>query len=206
MTRPRRSGFTLVEILIALIVLMVGLVGILALFPVGLHASQAAIEESVAAVLADSVRSSIVRSVDMAGPSPPSVPYHHDGVPTGFAFDLPVVPGMANARWIPGKPGAGAAAPPYVLSVGRDNGRPTDLPALAVADAEDGAMVAAGEPNPYDQYAFKFHVDKAGGTLPNLYESMIYVFRRYDGAKGSATDAGEENVPVAVYAMSFTTR
>ncbi len=206
--RRTAAGFTLVEVLIAFTIFVIGLVGILALFPVGIHASKAAIEDTMASQLADSVRSSILKSVDRAGPAPTDVTYYHDGAASGIVIRLPVSGGIGNAAWVPGKPGPGAAAAPYVLRVGRDNGSVLDLPALAPGEQEDGAIVAAGQANPYDQYAFKFHVEKITSLsgLDNLFQTTIYIFRPYNDAVGAAGEVGEGNVAIAAFVTQFTTK
>ncbi len=53
--RHRTQGFTLIEILLALSILVIGLVGILAIFPIGLNSSRSAVEQSQAAILAQLV-------------------------------------------------------------------------------------------------------------------------------------------------------
>ncbi len=55
----RRRGFTLIEILVATMILTLGLVGILALFPVAIQAGRRVIEDSNAAVIAQSVAESV---------------------------------------------------------------------------------------------------------------------------------------------------
>lgn len=87
----RRRGLTLIEILIALIVLMVGLVGIFALFPVGMRSTQESVEDSTAALLAESVHHAIVAGMRSSRPaSGPAdrvpVVLTHDGGP-GRAWD-----------------------------------------------------------------------------------------------------------------------
>ena len=51
----RRRGFTLFEILIAMAVFLIGIVSILALFPVGINSSRMSTDQSVAAALAESL-------------------------------------------------------------------------------------------------------------------------------------------------------
>ncbi len=70
-----KRGFTLVEIVFALAILLVGLVGVLALFPVGLTASKKAGDYTTAALVGEQ----IIASIRNAGyniygdiPSPPS--------------------------------------------------------------------------------------------------------------------------------------
>jgi len=53
--RKNRGGFTLIEIAIALVILSVGLIGILSLFPVGFEATSRANNLTVATMLAQGV-------------------------------------------------------------------------------------------------------------------------------------------------------
>jgi len=55
----RGAGFTILEIMIATAILTVGLVGILALFPVAIHSGKQIIQRSMAVVIAESVADSI---------------------------------------------------------------------------------------------------------------------------------------------------
>lgn len=66
--RSSRTGFTLMEILIAMGVLLVGLIGILKLFPEGLKAGAKAIEETNAALLAESLYASLRTSAQRVKP------------------------------------------------------------------------------------------------------------------------------------------
>ncbi len=60
MTRARRrDGFTILEIMIATAILTLGLVGILALFPVAIHTGKQIVEKSTAVVVAESVAEAI---------------------------------------------------------------------------------------------------------------------------------------------------
>lgn len=54
-----KSGFTLIEVVFALAVLLIGLVGVLALFPVGLTASKKAGDYTTAALVAEQVIANI---------------------------------------------------------------------------------------------------------------------------------------------------
>lgn len=53
-SRRRRQGFTLVEVLIALAILGIGILGVTLLFPVALRESRLASGETIAAMYADS--------------------------------------------------------------------------------------------------------------------------------------------------------
>ncbi|HLY74252.1 MAG TPA: prepilin-type N-terminal cleavage/methylation domain-containing protein, partial [Planctomycetota bacterium] len=61
-TRPRERGMTLIEILIALIVMVLGVLGILALFPPSLEMAKESMEETNAAILAESVADSLMEA------------------------------------------------------------------------------------------------------------------------------------------------
>jgi prepilin-type N-terminal cleavage/methylation domain-containing protein len=80
--RKNSSAFTLIEILIAMTVLLVGLVGILALFPVGLDATRKAIEDSNAAFVAESAYASLRSSVKQMTNT--DLTFFHDGMPSTF--------------------------------------------------------------------------------------------------------------------------
>ncbi len=76
----KHSGFTLIEIVFALAVLLIGLVGVLALFPVGLTASKKAGDYTTAALVAEQVIANIrsagynVYTVGWYKPSPTDPP------------------------------------------------------------------------------------------------------------------------------------
>jgi prepilin-type N-terminal cleavage/methylation domain-containing protein len=58
-TGAKRSGFTIVEILIAMVVLSLGLMGILGVFPAGIRMTSGIVEDSNAAIIAESVRNAV---------------------------------------------------------------------------------------------------------------------------------------------------
>jgi type II secretory pathway pseudopilin PulG len=57
--RSRQAGFTILEIMIATAILTLGLIGILALFPVAIHTGKQIVEKSTGAVIAESVAEAI---------------------------------------------------------------------------------------------------------------------------------------------------
>ncbi len=61
--RRREGGLTLIEILLALLVMVLGLLGILALFPQALQSSRESVEETYGAVLAESVAHSVKTAI-----------------------------------------------------------------------------------------------------------------------------------------------
>lgn len=75
----RKQGFTLIEILIAMSILVIGLVGILALFPAGLNATRKAIEDTNAAIIADSLYSSLRSAAKKTVPGG-KLEFFHDGM------------------------------------------------------------------------------------------------------------------------------
>lgn len=83
----RAAGFTILEIMIATAILTLGLVGILALFPVAIHYGKQIVERSTASVLAESVAEAIrqglrnsLRSVVKGGVIQHYFIFQHDGV------------------------------------------------------------------------------------------------------------------------------
>ena len=72
------KGFTIVEILIAMVVLSLGLLGILGVFPVGIKKTAEIVEDSNAAIIAESVQNAIELALGNARID--------DGVDKGFVF------------------------------------------------------------------------------------------------------------------------
>lgn len=91
MKKKSTAGFTLVEILISMGILVFGVVGILALFPAGLKSTKAAVQESYAATIADSVYAALRASAKQVSPGEELV-FFHDGIsPDQTNFVLPKV-------------------------------------------------------------------------------------------------------------------
>ncbi len=82
--RSRRGGFTLIEILIATAIMTIGMIGILALFPVAIRAGRHVIEDSNAVVIAQSVaegiRSGVRNRKGFTEKGNPFFVFSHDGV------------------------------------------------------------------------------------------------------------------------------
>ena len=172
--RSAASGFTLIEILISLTILVIGLVGILALFPVGIHASRASVEETSASILAESVHSSLIFSLDLATPGQP-IEYFHDGVSTGLTFTLPEAGGGASVE-LPQQAAGGPPAGEAVFHVGRPHDG-AHMHNFRVLDEEDREH--------YGQYAFNFTVrPSANPARDGVFEIVLRVFRNHRaGAK-----------------------
>ncbi len=79
------SGFTLVEIALALLVVSVGMMAVLGLFPAGLDANRRAIEETRAAIFADDVLNSY-RAASRAMPWNQLANYNAPGVATNMWY------------------------------------------------------------------------------------------------------------------------
>src|SRR3989339_2189669 len=94
-----KSGLTLIEILIAIIVLTIGVVSILAIFPPSIKSASSSVEDTVAAKIAESVVDALNIAMrlstaeNVAQNKPGKAFFVHDGVPGGpyeFALPLPV--------------------------------------------------------------------------------------------------------------------
>lgn len=100
MKRKSNAGFTLVEILISLGILVFGVVGILTLFPAGIKSTKKATEESYAAFIADSVYASLRASASQMAPGDPLL-YFHDGINGQDRLNQFELPTVNNSIGIP---------------------------------------------------------------------------------------------------------
>lgn len=98
--KQQETGFTLIEILISMTVLLVGLVGILHLFPVGINATAKAIEDTNAAQIAESAYAALKASVMQY--TGPNFVYFHDGIASNKTFTLPATSAPTDVLYIPG--------------------------------------------------------------------------------------------------------
>ena len=140
-----RRGFTLLEILIAMAVFTVGVISILAVFPVGIKSSTQSTDHSVAAALAESLDDALTLALRQysgvaAGPAASDlVDFFHDGLPNGAGkFHLPPL-----ETWTDATPGT--IGPNGVVYVANGRSRPTWYPYTPVggtyADAYNPANV-----------------------------------------------------------------
>ncbi len=93
------GGFTIVEILIAMVVLMVGLLGILSIFPYSMDQIQQTSEFTQATTIASSFHEALLTGVHNAGTRGDVVTIHHagvfntgDGIDEKYTFPLPEDP------------------------------------------------------------------------------------------------------------------
>lgn len=172
----RQRGLTLIEILLALIVMTLGVVGILALFPAAYGSAKVSVEETNAAIQAESIAHALTNAVRFAEYNSTTnewtVHFSHDlkaldDSPVGvYQFILPTLKDVAGAasendRWRR-HPAATAGTKgdlptaqidltPIVWKLGGDT---------AVADAHKAAIGSHDKTDPYTQYGFCFDVRK----------------------------------------------
>lgn len=183
--RRSTSGFTLIEILLALAVLAIGMVGILALFPVGLDNSKRAINDTTSANIAESVKSAIVQAMRLKPSGTAEVEFIHDGASSGLKFNLPPTDPIDSSnfeRKVPKDATAGASAGKDVFWLGQ------------AASAGYPANVEAGDPSrdqQLSQWSFNFLIrPTTNPAVKNTYEVLIQVFRNFD----ESAPAGERPV------------
>jgi type II secretory pathway pseudopilin PulG len=172
---------TLIEILLALVVMVLGVVGILALFPPALQSSMESVEDNVSAMVGESVAHALDNSIRFARFVPATSDYEvtfaHDlavnGKPLTYRFRLPHLPKTAGIVGPPDLdwwhfPGAMPPANPdpgkkiTISAVGLENDnchfglggdRWTDLAVQNVHNVNDPT-------DPYEQFAFSFDIAK----------------------------------------------
>ncbi|MBI2919965.1 MAG: prepilin-type N-terminal cleavage/methylation domain-containing protein [Planctomycetes bacterium] len=153
----RSSGFTLVEILIALVILMVGIVGIMALYPVAVKNTKTSLQDTTAATVAQSLHSAMTEAMRRAPTD--TVTLQHDGTGGKFAFTVPAGIGVPAVY-----PAPGTAFP-----LGDD----MDV-RQAVAD------IRTMDPTePYDQYSWQFVVTRVDAQS-QLFEVRFRIYRNFD--------------------------
>lgn len=174
--RRRPDGFTLIEILLALAVLAIGMVGIMALFPVGLDSSRRAIEDTTSANVAESVKAALVQAMRTKPRTTRVVNFSHDGSTTGLTFTLPT--GTTTIE-IPRDASGGGVAGSAVFRLGQaaSAGFPENFD---TGDERDASRA---------QWSFsatlKPHV-ASGVAIANTYEVEIRIYRNYDTTDASS--------------------
>lgn len=200
-----QKGLTMIEILIAVIVLMIGLVGILALFPVGIASTKETEEDSYAAMVADSVCQALQAAMRMPSIDPIGVPVvkmSHDGLPLDpdsneciYTFGLPVF--VTDLTRYGSKPRLFAhpqnkdpqatttyyssdytkSEPEYVFRLGNNP---------AIRETYEEVISGPDSTDPYTQYGFAFTVmrvddlDLAGASPPpNRRARPLFEFKIY---------------------------
>ena len=194
-------------------ILVIGLVGILALFPIGIENSRAAVEHSQAGMLAESVKDAIVQGFRAS--SGTTIQMTHDGIGNNMSFALPVTTGPAAAVDVPSDSitDVTTKARHVFLAGGKvvpglyDN----NVKEVSTPDADVNL-------DPYHQYSFRFVVEKndvgvGSTTVTDLYLIHLYIYRNYNPAyynkdvskDGNHTaDFSNKSVPVSLV-TSFKT-
>ncbi|MBI2919971.1 MAG: prepilin-type N-terminal cleavage/methylation domain-containing protein [Planctomycetes bacterium] len=191
------SGFTLVEILIALVLLMVGIVGILSIFPVGIKNVTDSVEDSTAANIGQSLYNAMteaMRRPNAAG----KIVFAHDGLqsvgPQTYTFDLPAGVGVIVLH---PTPGSGTDSTLQAFQLGMD----ARTSAVLTDIQTPPGWSAGGDPSePLRQYSYQFEVQKPpealvptgpGTTTPvPLYQFRFMIYRQFEAV---AVPAGEQH-------------
>lgn len=213
--RNTRAGFTLIEILIALVVLFIGIVGIIALFPIGIKATRASVEDTNSALIAESIHHAII--IAMRNERNNSAWIVHDGAPLQtagayagrIAYELrlkdaagaPLIPVLPAYQHHPSPalpPGAyntpGAIPEIFQLGRVREVGGLENV-VQAVEDVRGAAMGTAASALSgsdttidYGQYFWDIWVSQladAAGLRMPLYQFRIKIWRSYESGLGT---------------------
>lgn len=191
--------FTLVEILIAIAIMVIGLVGVMAVFPIGLEASKNAMVDTSCATLANSVRHALVASIQSSPPTAGTVPavvFRHDGsflsVPINLEADSVSSAIPFNTSATSWKQYSTPANDVYL--VGRGVDVPTSTMGLTVFDSENDAHLYNFRTGPGIEGQLSFHLDvrRYSVNLPgppailltfeNLFEIQVKIYRNFQGA------------------------
>ncbi len=102
--RRREAGLTLIEILLALLVMVLGVLGILSLFPHGLQSSRESVEETYAAILSESVAHAFKTAMQFGKYDPPPLSewtcvMAHDLKSMGSTVRFTFVPPRLADKW-----------------------------------------------------------------------------------------------------------
>jgi Tfp pilus assembly protein PilV len=214
-TRRGERGLTLIEILLALIIMVLGIVGILALFPPALQSGKEAMEVTQAGITAQSVANSVATGVRFASYNAATgdwtVTLTHDlnnsGTTSIYTFNLPKL--TDNWKHHPGNgtPSTNPEADPEFKLVG-DGWIQAEV---------DNVRTKSDPTEPLKQFAFSFACKKintlayligtpkpGGGNytladlegIVKLFEFRVHIFRlasNASGGGGTGTGGGTTN-------------
>jgi type IV pilus modification protein PilV len=187
------AGVTLIEVLIAVLVMTIGLAGLFILFHPSLRASQESLEETRAVLLAQSIRDSLTNALRLAqydeATDTYTVTFTHDMEGGKLVFKLPQYKVNNQERnnhneWVhyPPDPDPNRSSPTkeggYFVS---EKDRALFLNKDWVANVVK-EISKQDQSEPYDQFMFSFDVRRE--ETPRLYGFRINVFR----SRGSETD------------------
>ena len=92
MAHPVRQGFTLIEVLVALMILAVGLVSVFALFAAAARSHKRAVDEERASMLAQKVIAEVRAKLTAPNPMPLAKDLSDPDFPDVYKYDVELVP------------------------------------------------------------------------------------------------------------------
>ncbi len=221
------KGLTLLEILMAVIILLLGLVGILSLFPAGIRSTNESVEERMAAFVADSVKEALNIAARSSNPEdtvngkPAKLKFTHDGVEekkSPFEFTLPLPSDPPVLRYFAYTPEGMKELTPEE----ERNYKPKKIFKLAsdtFIKALYDSVVKGNDPtDPYQQWGYLFTINRIDDIRPSsetgskfkprsLYDIKINVYRVPVSIKGDGdyvdTTGSEESEPRLVKTFVF---
>jgi len=169
MYKRKQRGFSLIEILIATAIMVVGLLGVLALLRAGIHSTKEAIEDSNAAIIAESAISSLQASLQQLPPTQGSqLEFFHDGISINAnKFDRPTT---GESLYIPGGIGAPNTPTEFCrVGEGVNGSTPSDFPF--------NTTIANDDPKILRQYDFNIEITPAT-EANDLFDVIIRIRRQ----------------------------
>ncbi|MFA5793943.1 MAG: prepilin-type N-terminal cleavage/methylation domain-containing protein [Candidatus Brocadiia bacterium] len=164
----KKNGLTLIEILVAMIILLIGVVSVLSLFPSAMLSTKRSLNDTISARIAESVCNALTIAMRTSTPcnikdkKPGQATVVHDGL-TGadssytFALPLPVDPAPAKPRLF---------SHPAANPLNADSASPEPTGAFQLGSSDFIKKVidnikSSGDPTElYDQFAFTFTVSR----------------------------------------------
>lgn len=227
MNRKDQSGLTLIEILLAMVVLVVGIVGILALFPAAIGSGKETVEQQTAAMMASSIQNSIMSAAKLAEVDDKgnyTIRFSHD-LSDGtnklvYTFVLPKLPAAGQVNDWQLHPGG------TTVTLNKEDDA-KNLEAAAAFTLGSDPWVAKtvkdtrnfDTSEPYDQYMFSLAVKKIDtlayeATMPadekekktKLYECKIAIFRKGGPGAAGGTGSGTPKVYIGDFHCRFSVR
>jgi prepilin-type N-terminal cleavage/methylation domain-containing protein len=190
--KKRNDGFTLVEILIAMVVLSVGMLGILALFPAGIKADQQTLQQTYVAQIGESVYNALLSSFRDATTST-RITFSHDfqNLNTGTIgkedWNLPTPSG--SYVWFPNSINGATnldtlmtTTGPYRLGLDPNVKNTIDNMKALNDDATD----------PYERYGFVVGL-KQSTVEPGLFDVVIRIYRQGGPGRDTSGNAQQAN-------------
>lgn len=210
-------GLTLIEILIALIVMLIGLVGVLSMFPTGISSSSESIEDRISARIADSVVQALTiamraaTSSDRTSGTPGRARLFHDGVVNNegksiYEFTLP----------LPFDNGGPPDKPREFAHPDGSDSKPKDIFRLGkeskILSMHQAVISGPDKTDPYCQYGFTFTVSRVDDRRPKdhtgdkykplpLYEFKIAIYRIGRQTEDSYYQAKKLPEPIKIFVI-----